>query len=112
MVIFAVFLHLFYICFKIWSFNTIFCLPTYSWHKCGPMPFGTLLMDMVMGLIWQFQLFFSQKWSILTKNSTFWFKKMGQKGKKKSVPKVLDGNHGGLGRGWEGKNGLDAGECF
>ena len=28
---------------------------------------------------------------------------------KKNVPEVLDGNHGSLGRGWEGKNGLDAG---
>ena len=33
---------------------------------------------------------------------------MGQKGQK-PVPEVIDGNHGGLGCGKEGKNGLDAG---
>ena len=33
---------------------------------------------------------------------------MGQKGQK-PVLEFADGNHGGLGRGWEGRNGLDAG---
>ena len=53
-------------------------------------------------------VFFAQEWSILAKNSTVWFKKLSQKGQR-PVPEVLDGNHSGLGRGWEGKNGLDAG---
>ena len=56
---------------------------------------------MDMGLIWQFQLFFGQKLNILVK-------KMDQK-RQKPAPEVLDGNHGGLGRGREGKNGPDAG---
>ena len=36
---------------------------------------------------------------------------MGQKGQK-SLPEVADGHHGGLGRGQEGENDLDAGEAF
>ena len=44
--------------------------------------------------------YFDQKLNILVK-------KTGQKGQK-PIPEVLDGNHGGLGRGGEGKTGLDA----
>ena len=49
--------------------------------------------------------YFDQKLNILVL-------KNGQKKVKKNVPEVLDGTHGGLGRGWEGKNGLDAGYYF
>ena len=46
---------------------------------------------------------------ILVPISRIFFCKNGQKGQK-ATPEVADGNHGGLGRGQEGKNGLEGGQ--
>ena len=91
------------------TFSMVLGHPTMLWHKCGPSPCGLLPMGMAMGLFFPFGLIFLPLNGYFGSNIQDFFCKNGPKGQK-ATPEVADGNHGDLGRGQEGKNGLEGGQ--
>ena len=86
----------------------LFGLPTPSWHTCGPSP-GAI--STTMGPIVILDLILGAKSVVLWQNTTNWVQK-NKKERPKIPPEAPDGSHGGLGRGQEAENGLEAGEYF